>query len=539
MHSFQRFVYISSKLIPLFLVYLLSKNHSDSKRFLDNAKKIRETFQELGTTYVKLGQMLSARPDIVGPQLSSELRNLLDHEPPIPFAIVEEIIKTELKANPHDVFPTFEEKPIATASIAQVHKAKLKNGKIVAVKVQRPRIAELIQEDLAVLKIVAGLLEKIFPQTSIRFSYIYQEFADWITNEIDFQVEGRRADKFRENMSSLEGIVIPEVYWKYTTQKLLVMQFLNGVTINDLLNEMKKQNVTSLYDLRFDHKLDPDLLIKRLIGAIGKQAFADRYFHGDLHPANILVLPKNGIGFVDFGIVGTLDSQEYMELVLVMLALVENDPESLLKSVVSLMVKPLSQKDTTSLQEVLSLELHKLHEDTGGKISLNHFITTLLSVAQRYEMIWTPGVLLAVKTIGQIDFVSGQIGIKQPLVDLMRPIIEKYITNAISSTVSKEEVFKAALDLFKTGKRLPDTLNDLEELIHSGQFIRVTPPQQIQSQSLFLSLLPVGTSLAISYPLFTQTALSASPYKPILVIVIPVFLFIILSKMMWKREGVK
>src|SRR5690348_16512053 len=123
MSSLKRFVSVSSKLVPPFLVYTFSKNHPESIQFQENNKTLCETLQDLGTTYIKLGQMLSSRPDIVGPQLSAELRNLLDHEPAIPFATVEEIIKTELKTNPHEIFPEFDEKPLATASIAQVHKA--------------------------------------------------------------------------------------------------------------------------------------------------------------------------------------------------------------------------------------------------------------------------------------------------------------------------------------------------------------------------------------------------------------------------------
>jgi len=514
---------------------MVVRSNPNSEKYKKSAIRLRENFQKLGSTFIKLGQMLSSRPDIVGPQLSAELRNLLDHEPEIPFADIKTILEKELKVPFHTVFTTFDEKALATASIAQVHRAKLHKGTIVAVKVQRPNIDTLIQGDLQVLRYVASFLDFLGIGQQIKVGYIYQEFADWITNELDFQVEGRRADKFRENMANIEGIVIPKIYWEHTTQKILVMQFLDGPTLNHLLDEMKKQGVTSLYDLKLKNRINPDILIHRTIAAVAKQALSDRYFHGDLHPANIIILPHNTVAFVDFGIIGTLDNQEYMEMVLTMLALVENDPESLLKAVLTLVTQPLSKEQTGTIQELLSMELHKLHEDTGGKVSLNHFITTMLSVAQRFNMLWTPGVLLALKTIGQIDFVAGQIGLKEPLVDLMKPEVEKYILKALSTTMNKEELFKGLLDLFQAGHKLPDTLQDLEQIIQSGQLLKVVAPVGMISSHPFKPLFPVSLAVLISFPLFSMSPLSTSSYKPILVIVIPLFLYIILSKIMTKN----
>lgn len=368
---------------------------------------------------------------------------------------------------------------------------------------------------------------------------MYQEFADWITNELDFQVEGRRADKFRDNMKSVDGIVIPEICWKHTTKHLLVMEFLEGVTLNNLLNQMKEQGVTSLYELKTKESIDPNLLIKRTIAAVAKQALSDRYFHGDLHPANIIIQRHNIVAFIDFGIIGTLDNQEYMELVFTMLALVENDPESLLKAILSLITQPLSKEQTASIQELLSLELHKLHEDTGGKVSLNHFITAMLSVAQQYDMLWTPGVLLAIKTIGQIDFVAGQIGIREPLVDLMKPEVEKYILKAVSTTVSKEELFSSMLGLFQAGRKLPDTLSDLEKLVQDGELIKVSASLPSSSRSLPQLLMTASAAGVLSFPILTATPLATSPYKPFLLIGIPLLFFVIISKIIEKREGVK
>ncbi|HEX7042835.1 MAG TPA: AarF/UbiB family protein [Patescibacteria group bacterium] len=540
MESFKRFIFIASILIPASIRVVIHKNNPESPAFKKAAINFREKLQMLGSTFIKFGQMMSARPDIVGQEFSNELRNLLDHEPAIPAGIVKEIIREELKFPFTEVFKSFEEEPIATASIGQVHKAVLHNGKKVAVKLQRPNIQAIIKKDLSVLKLLAPLLNSIFGGHGIKFDYLYKEFMDWILNELDFQVEGRRADKFRENMESLDGITIPIVYWKYTTEKLITMEFLEGRTLNEILNEMKSKNITSLYDLKTPEKYNADLLIKRTISAIAKQAFMDRYFHGDLHPANIIVQKNNKVAFVDFGIIGTLDNEEYTELIFTMLALVENDPEALLKAVMTLVSEPLSSVQMGSLKEDLSLELHKLHEDSSGKISMNHFILVALGIAQRYNMTWSPGVLLAIKTIGQVDFVAGQIGLKEPLVDLMKPEVEKYVTKAISSNISKEVLYQGMLDLVEAGKKLPQTLEELEQLITSGKLTQIQANLTGASRgSLSKSILMAFSSILISLPFIYSPFVMNSDYRPFITLGTPLLFFMIIATLFGKGEGVK
>lgn len=540
MHSLKRFLYISYLLIPSSIGLVLHKNHPQSPAYQKAAETFRKKLQQLGSTFIKFGQMMSARPDIIGQELSSELRNLLDHEESVSFAVIKEIIREELKQPAGEIFKEIEEAPLATASIGQVHKATLHNGKKVAVKIQRPNIEKIIKKDLAVFKLLAPLLNAIFGGHGIKFDYLYKEFTDWILNELDFQVEGRRADKFRENMESIEGITIPFVYWKQTTAKILTMEFLEGRTLNDILDEMKQKGVTSLYDLKTKEKLNPDLLIHRTIAAIAKQAFMDRYFHGDLHPANIIVQSHNRVAFVDFGIIGTLDNEEYTELIFTMLALVENDPEALLKAVMTLVNEPLSQVQMGSLKEDLSLELHKLHEDSNGKISLNHFILVALSIAQRYNMVWSPGVLLAVKTIGQIDFVAGQIGLKEPLVELMKPEVEKYVTKALSSNISKEVLYQGMLDLVEAGKKLPQTLAELEQLITSGKLMQGgVSTTNANRGSFFQNLFSAGVAIVVSLPVISQPFITNSDFRPFLTLGVPLLFFFIIAKIFSRREGVK
>lgn len=462
-----RFIFTLQKLGPVFLRYQLHHKDQDSEAFKNTCVAIRETFQELGPTYIKLGQLLSARPDIVGVTLATELRNLLDSEPIIPFEQIEQLLEQTWGKEIKTIVRKVEHTPLATASIAQVHKATMHNGHVVAIKIQRPGIAESIKKDLAIFKRITWVLDKTIAIKGLKFSYIYQEFAEWITTELDFQVEGRRADKFRENMKDLSTVTIPTIFWEHSTERILVMSYVDGLTINDMLHEMQQQKVKSMYDVHLPFAFDPDLMIHHLIEAVAQQLFVDKYFHGDLHPANVFLQKKNTIGFVDFGIVGTLNSEEHTHILLALLAVVEGDPQAMVKIISSLIAEPLKQQDIAELHQIFADELHRLHEDENGKISLNHFVTVLLGMSQKYSFMWSSGFLLAVKSIGQIDTLCQLVGLKTSLVEILRPHVNKAVTASLKSALSKEEIFKSLLDLLDAGKKLPQTLNQLEDIINT------------------------------------------------------------------------
>lgn len=535
MTSTHRFLIISKTLFPPFLKYSLHHKNPDSPKFKEATVEIRQAFQNLGTTFIKLGQMLSARPDMIGYPLATELRNLLDKEPIIPYEAVAEIIKKECKEDIKDIFQKFEHTPIATASIGQVHKAVLKNGHVVAVKIQRPKIDALIRQDLIVFGKVSKMLDALIQSKGLKLTYIYQEFSNWITNELDFSTEGHRADKFRENMKHTEGITIPTIYWEHTTSKVLVMSYIEGETINTILSLMQKRKVKSFYELKLDYPINPDMLIRRVISAVIKQALVDKYFHGDMHPANIILQKNNKVAFVDFGIIGTLDNQEHTQVLLLLLALVDNDPQALVKVVVSTIAQPLSREQTAKIYQAFSEELHKLHEDAGGKISLSHLIMILLTLSQKYEFVWSPGFLLAAKTIAQIDSVAGQIGLHNSLLELAKPEVDSYMAQSLTAGFSKEMIYRSALDIIEAGKKLPDTLNDLEQLIDNNQL--ASPIIAQKKRSFIQKAVLASTSLLVSVPLVNIQFITHSSYRIILTVAVPLLLFLFLAKIFTSERG--
>src|SRR5687767_12403491 len=268
----------------------------------DRGRHLRELLDELGPTFVKFGQLLSTRPDVVPPDIVAELRALQDDVRPFPFTAARTVVEGELKLSLEQLFVDFEETPIAAASIGQVHRATLPNGHRVVVKVQRPNAPRQIESDLALLYQAARLVkERIRSLDFIDASALVDEFARSIRQELDYRLEARHADTFRRNFAGSEIVEVPKVYWSYSGAHVLTLEFLDGVQLADLDLE-----TTSLEARRE--------LAQRMSETWMEMIFRHGFFHGDPHPANILVLEGGRIGLVDFGLVGKLTDDDMSKL---------------------------------------------------------------------------------------------------------------------------------------------------------------------------------------------------------------------------------
>src|SRR2546421_9158837 len=265
-------------------------------------RHLREMLDELGPTFVKFGQLLSTRPDIVPPDIIAELRGLQDDVRPFPYADVEKTVQEELGQPIERLFTEFEERPLAAASIGQVHRATLPNGRQVAVKVQRPNAPRQIEADLSLMYQAAKLAkERIRALDFIDTNEIVDEFARSIRQELDYRLEARNAEGFHKNFAGHPHVSVPRVYWTYTRSRVLTLEYLEGV---------------QLVDLDLDHwSLDQRRRLAYLIAeAWMTMIFRQGFFHGDPHPANILVLAPDRIGLVDFGLTGRLTDEHMSKL---------------------------------------------------------------------------------------------------------------------------------------------------------------------------------------------------------------------------------
>jgi ubiquinone biosynthesis protein len=262
-------------------------------------RHIREMLDELGPTFVKFGQLLSTRPDIVPADVVSELVKLQDEVSPVPFSAVEEVVRQELGISVQQAFESFETEPLASASIGQVHGAVLPGGKRVVVKVQRPEAARLIRRDIDLLIQFAEVLEG---RVDLGFApaEVVQEFARSIGRELDYGLEARNAMRFALNFQDSDTVILPDVYRPYCTNKLLTMQRIDGPTLN-------APEVTAL------PPQERRLLAEHIVECWFKQVLHDGFVHADPHPANIVHLGEGRFGLIDFGMTGTLRSDDLEE----------------------------------------------------------------------------------------------------------------------------------------------------------------------------------------------------------------------------------
>ncbi len=286
--------------------------------------RVRAAFEELGPAFVKLGQMLASRQDLLPEAYINEFRKLHQNVASLPFKAIKAVIDEELGSERVKEFAFIDEKPLAAGSIGQVHSAELKDGRRVVIKVQRPNIYEPMQTDLSLMEVLAGLLEKYIPESkTARPRLIAEEFSRGMLGELDFVREAGNTSKVRENFAGSAYIKIPEVFWDLTTSKVITLSYLDGFEISN-----KKSLIQA--------GLDPAILVERGLSAFLQMVFVDGFYHGDLHAGNLLALPDNHVGIIDFGLTIRLGRNTREHLAGLLVALVDEDYEALVSHFVEL-----------------------------------------------------------------------------------------------------------------------------------------------------------------------------------------------------------
>lgn len=297
--------------------HVLRWEHAADLARLDPPVQVRLAMEELGPTVVKLGQILAGRADLFGPEWIAEFEKLHSHVPAVPYDLLCEQLREDLGGLPEEVFARFDAAPLAAASIAQVHRAQLKDGTEVIVKIRRPGISEVIEADLRLLGHLATLVEEEMPALRpYRPQQLVREFAKSLRRELDLASECRHAERIAINMALLPHIVIPKVYWAHTGQRVNVQDFVDGVPGGQL------------HRLTAEAGFDRTLLAQRGANAVLKMIVEDGFFHADPHPGNVFYLTGNRIAFIDFGMVGRLSERRREELLNLLLGLVERHAQA-------------------------------------------------------------------------------------------------------------------------------------------------------------------------------------------------------------------
>ncbi len=293
--------------------FIHATSSSVEKENLSFPTRMRLSFEELGPTFIKFGQLLASRPDLIPQDFLEEMSLLHDQVQTLDYKVIESVLSEELGPQWKDQFTSVEEAPLGSASIAQVHRAQLKTGQHVVLKVQRPGIVQTINDDLNVLYFIAEMMETYLPEVrAFNPTGMVDEYFKTLELETNFVVEANNIRKFKENFKKEEGVIIPEVYFDYITERVLVMEELQGRRLSQA-DALTQPNVKA------------EDVIKLGLRAYLKMVFIDGFFHGDLHPGNFFVFPNNKIGLIDFGVVGRLNSKTQTSIVNMLLALSKED----------------------------------------------------------------------------------------------------------------------------------------------------------------------------------------------------------------------
>ena len=369
------------KVFTLGRLFRRSEEHA-----LSRAERARMAIEELGSTFIKFGQILSTRIDLLPPDWAVEFKKLQDDVPAFSFEEVKGIVEKELKRPLGTVFPDFDEKPCASASIAQVHFARLEDGTEVAVKVQRPGIEKTISADLAILYTFASLIEKYIPSFG-RYEpvTVVNQFEQTIMKELDFSTEGAHAGRIQRIFRKDERVIIPKVFWPHTGKRVLTMERVHGTVIDEV-------------DILREKGIDFKKVAENAIRAFFVQVFDHGYFHADLHPGNLLVSDEGKIIYLDFGIMGRIDDDTRKYLARMLFALIKRDFRQMAKVHQEMgLINP--DTDLRAFED----ELIEITEPIFGKplneINISELIMKLLSTAINFDMKLQPNLLLLQKSM--------------------------------------------------------------------------------------------------------------------------------------------
>lgn len=422
------------------------------------AQRIRFALTDLGPTFVKFGQLLSTRPDIIPEDYIKELETLQDKVQPFPIEEVKKIFLEELEKYPESVFTRFEEQPIASGSIAQVHRASLPDGRLVAVKIQRPNIRQIIEMDLDILKELAGMFERHIPEARFyRPHELVDQFSSTIRRELDFIAEGHAAERFRANFENIDTFFIPSVFWDYTTEKILTIDFIDGVKISNL-EEIEKRG--------YDRKK----IAENGARAILKEVFEDRFFHGDPHPGNFFVIENSVIAAMDFGIVGRLDEETTEYLSMLLQAFINRDTDKIIQVFKLLNVL----EDETNIS-ILKFDLMEFIDRYYGvpldKMDAERVIGDMLRVFRRHRITLPANLAL----MGRMLLVSAGVGqLLDPKFDMVseaKPYIESFMYKRFDPRRQARELMNL-FDRFRmTVKNFPQDLEEIVQKLKKGKML--------------------------------------------------------------------
>jgi len=476
---------------------MISRKRRDQIEKHSRPERVRMALEELGPTFIKLGQILSTRPDLVPLEYSRELSKLQDHVPPFSYEEVKTIITQELGKAPEDLFDRFDPEPLAAASIGQVHRARLSMGDEVVVKVQRPGIRKTVQVDLEILLHLASLMERHVEEMVVqRPTGIVEEFARSLEKEIDYTIEAYHTERFSRQFLGDLTVYVPTVYREYNSSRVLTIEYVDGIKVSNI-EALKKDGC----NLRTLAENGADLVMK--------QIFVHGFFHADPHPGNIFILANNIICFLDFGMMGRIHKEEREDFTDFVTSLATKNERKITDSALKL-----TAYDVDPDREALERDLMDLMDEQVygrlGKLNMGRLFQKLMETVSTHGLTIKPNLYLMMKALGTIEGIAKMLDPGFNIMKQTEPFVRKIQEERMSPKRIAGDMVEVGTELIQLGREIPGEVRAIMkqaregklkiEFAHSGLEPLLNTYSRTTNRMVFaivLAALIIGSSLVV------------------------------------------
>ncbi|MCD6408672.1 2-polyprenylphenol 6-hydroxylase [bacterium] len=416
--------------------------------------RVRKMLEELGPTFIKLGQILSTRPDLIPIPYLKELEKLQDMTNPSPFEEIKKVVEGKTGKKIEELFDEFEEVPFASASISQVHRAKIE-GKTVAVKIQKPGVEKEIFLDLQILYDIAELIERFIKEAEIYQPVrIVEEFEKSIKKELNFLIEARNIERFRNNFRDEKDVFIPHIYHEFTNEKMLTLEFVDGIKISRI-EEVEKAG--------FDRKE----IAEKISNIVLKQVFIDGFFHADPHPGNIFVLKDGRICLLDFGIIGRLNEERKLQLIYLFNGLIKGDSERIIRTLKEMNAIEEDEVNIEDLEREIDDMLDRYRDLPLKEINLNEILGESFEIMRKFKIKIPADLSLLSKVLLTLEGVMLNLNPEFKIITSLKPYVIEFIEKR-ARFFSFNELIKNFQEFYYMAKQIPSSVESFLKLIKKG-----------------------------------------------------------------------